>query len=272
MSTQQTPASKTSFIVLGGKGGQRKTTSADYILTALGEGIIRRVFEIEAVGQQRLSALLAARKSPISVTQITPPSAEAVLDDPNVQFTALEPLFTAMIGGGILADLGAGLEKPFFQAALEFGHAEECNDGGNIHFVISALATERLSFPYVAAIIAQIRDIYANALITTVIHEASGPGGTITEPDKKFFANSRFIIVPAIRPTAMLAPLLLSGRMTLAQLRTRNTDHVKLAEHFGVPELNVKMGLGRLETWADDTLKLFETAFPRTFDDGLEAA
>jgi hypothetical protein len=252
---------KTSYIVLGGKGGQRKTTTADYLLAAVGQNAIGKIFEVEAIGQQRFSALLAARKSPIEVVQITPPAAETVLDDPTAQFTVLEPLFAAAIEGGILADLGAGLEKPFFQAALEFGHAEECDGGANMQFVISALATERLSFPYVANIIAQIRDIYSQATITVVVHEVVGPAGKVTDEDKKFFACARFFIVPAILPSDMLSQLLLSGRMTLPQLRARNTDHVALAKMFGVPPLNAKMSLGRLQNWADDVLALFETAF-----------
>jgi hypothetical protein len=251
----------TSYVVLGGKGGQRKTTTADYLMTALGAGGVRKIFEVEAVGQQRLSALLSARKAKTEVVQITPPAAEAVLDDPTAQFTVLEPLFSGLIDGGVLADLGAGLEKPFFQAAIEFGHAEEVGGGANIHFVLSALATERLSFPYLGNIISQIRESYPAAQITVVVHELVGPSGKLSEDDKKHFDGARFFVVPAILPSEMLSQLLLSGRMTLAQLRARDTDHVALAKRFGVPPLNAKMALGRLQNWADDTLKLFEAAF-----------
>lgn len=258
MSTNQ----NTSYVVLGGKGGQRKTTTADYLMTALGAaGGVRKIFEVEAIGQQRLSALLAARKAKTEVVQITPPAAEAVLDDPTAQFTVLEPLFAGLIDGGVLADLGAGLEKPFFQAAIEFGHAEEVGGGAGIHFVLSALATERLSFPYLANIISQIRETYPAAQITVVVHELVGPSGKLSEDDKKHFDGARFFVVPAILPSEMLSQLLLSGRMTLAQLRARDTDHVALAKRFGIPPLNAKMALGRLQNWADDTLKLFEAAF-----------
>jgi hypothetical protein len=209
-------------IVFGAKGSQLKTATSWLLFDRLQHD---KIFEVESANQYRFSQLLLANGSTRKTSRIEMPSAEALRADPSAARDVYAPVFEAFDQGRNLVDLGATYERPFFEAADAFDHPSLCDNGADIHFVLSSLAHERLSHDYCKKLIKQVGVMYPAAMVTAVVWETATEGGRFLDGDKPNFekADNLILIEPCISKVA--PSVYFSGRLTPREIVT---DQVNL--------------------------------------------
>jgi hypothetical protein len=251
-------------IITGAKGSQGKTATAWLLYDIFRH---RQVFEIEGQNQYRLSQMLSANGNALKTVQIAAPAADELRTDPAAARDVYAPAFEALLEEGVLVDLGAGYECPFFEAAEAFDHPSLCADGADLHFVLSALAGERLSHAYTAKLIKQSRTMYPKAAVTAVVWEASSAGGRFVDGDEKAFneADTTLIAEPCI---SKVAPLVYyNGALTPTEIVQDKADLDTLtklmSETAGKPisRMVVRAEMNRLRNWTSGVLAQFNEAF-----------
>lgn len=251
-------------IVFGAKGSQLKTATSWLLFDRLQHD---KIFEVESANQYRFSQLLAANGSARKTTRIEMPSAETLRADPAAARDVYAPVFEAFDAGRNLVDLGATYERLFFEAADAFDHPALCNNGEDLHFVLSSLAHERLSHAYCQKLIAQVGAMYPAAAVTAVIWETATEGGRFVDSDKVVFerANNLVVVGPCVSKVA--PAVYFSGRLTPREIVTDqvNLDGVVdvLSSNSGKPvsKMVARAELALLTKWMGGVVGRFDEAF-----------
>ncbi|MFN8726271.1 MAG: hypothetical protein ACK5XB_12060 [Rhodospirillales bacterium] len=244
------------YISYGAKGSQGKSTTA---FTVIDRTPVSNIFEVESNDQFRLAQLLRANGSNLRPTQISAPSAETLRGNSAAARDVYVPVFEAFDEGHVLVDLGAGYERPYFEAAVAFEHGEMSNGGTGYHFLLSTLAHERLSHAYIKKLIAQPKLIYPKADITAVIYETTAENGALLEADRATFDGiAYFKVEPCI---SKLAPdLWLNGRLNPLQIVEGDIDTGKIAKALGMSPLIARAEFKLLREWMRSTTAKFDQA------------
>lgn len=251
-------------IVFGAKGSQLKTATSWLLFDRLQHD---KIFEVESANQYRFSQLLSANGSPRKTTRIEMPSAETLRADPAAARDVYAPVFEAFDEGRNLVDLGATYERLFFEAADAFDHPALCNNGADLHFVLSSLAHERLSHAYCQKLIQQVGAMYPSATVTAVVWESATEGGRFSDGDKATFekADSLIVVEPCISKVA--PTIYFSGHLTPREILNDrvNLDGVVevLSANSGKPvsKMVARAELAMLTKWMGGVVGRFDEAF-----------
>jgi hypothetical protein len=256
--------SNRNHIVFGAKGSQLKTATSWLLFDRLQHD---KVFEVESANQYRFSQLLSANGSTRKTTRIEMPSAEALRADPAAARDVYAPVFEAFDEGRNLVDLGATYERMFFEAADAFDHPSLCDNGIDLHFVLSSFAHERLSHNYCQKLITQVGVMYPSAAVTAIVWETAASGGRFIDGDKPTFerADNLIVIEPCISKVA--PSVYFSGRLTPREIVNDrvNLDGVVevLSATSGKPvsKMVARAELALLTKWMSGVVGRFDEAF-----------
>ncbi|MCA3264984.1 MAG: hypothetical protein ING19_02850 [Azospirillum sp.] len=259
-----TTANSQNHIVFGAKGSQLKTATSWLLFDRFAH---EKIWEVESANQYRFSQLLAANASPRKTTRVEMPSADALRADPAAARDVYAPVLESLETGSNLVDLGATYERLFFEAADAFDHPAICDNGKNLHFVLSALAHERLSHDYCSKLLKQVRVMYPAAGLTAVVWETASEGGRVTDADKAAFslADTLVIAPPCISKAA--PAVYFSGVVSPSQILADqvNLDGVVevLSRTSGksVSKMVARAELALLTKWIAGVVQQFDEAF-----------